>query len=480
MRKLRLLWASNAPWAKSGYGVQSMHLLKRFRELPFIDEVAIQAWWGLQGAVLNVDGIQVYPKVIDSYGRDVIPALCRDVFKADLLVTLVDIWVYRNQKFGDQIPGTAWCPWFPIDHDPVSWDMPEWLETVHTPLQYSTWAQKALKEQQGIDSVYLPHGISDVFRPVSHEEKMYMRQESGIPPETFLISIVAANLGYPDRKAFQVQFRSFSSFLARHPEAMLYVHADPTDAQRGLNLRRLAAMCSIPEDRIRFPRRIDNLMGTIDEDNMAAIYQVSDLVSLASMAEGFGIPNIEAGGCGIPVVNTDFSSMPEVTMWGVSTKPMDYIYWPMVESFQAWPDWFEIYTAYELFYRVLHETPESDLANKRQEVSFRTHEKYNWNVVVDKYWAPFLQTMAEGALPTPARDFQQMRWAGDDGSEGEPEPVPAGVEFVGDEPDPMAEEKDKLSGYPFAKNEEYLDRQDPGFVDDAVHYMLSSGIGVGL
>ena len=54
------------------------------------------------------------------------------------------------------------------------------------------------------------------------------------------------------------------------------------------------------------------LPGYIDDQDLAAIYQGADLFLFPSLREGFGIPIIEAMACGVPVITSNTSSMPEV------------------------------------------------------------------------------------------------------------------------------------------------------------------------
>ena len=55
----RILWHSVAPWAPSGYGQQTKVFAPRIRDLGH--HVAISAYWGLEGSVLNWGGMSVYP-----------------------------------------------------------------------------------------------------------------------------------------------------------------------------------------------------------------------------------------------------------------------------------------------------------------------------------------------------------------------------------------------------------------------------------
>lgn len=54
------------------------------------------------------------------------------------------------------------------------------------------------------------------------------------------------------------------------------------------------------------------LIGYVSDQDLPAIYYLSTLFLFPSMREGFGIPIIEAMACGVPVITSNTSSMPEV------------------------------------------------------------------------------------------------------------------------------------------------------------------------
>ncbi len=59
------------------------------------------------------------------------------------------------------------------------------------------------------------------------------------------------------------------------------------------------------EEAVHFP-------GFIEDDDLPAVYGRADLFVFPSLYEGFGLPLIEAMACGVPVVTSNVSSMPEV------------------------------------------------------------------------------------------------------------------------------------------------------------------------
>ncbi len=59
------------------------------------------------------------------------------------------------------------------------------------------------------------------------------------------------------------------------------------------------------EERVR-------VLGFVDDNDLPALYRGADVFAFPSLYEGFGIPVLEAMGCGTPVVTSNVSSLPEV------------------------------------------------------------------------------------------------------------------------------------------------------------------------
>jgi len=399
---LRLLYSSNAPWARSGYGVQGASLLPRLADLPQFDgreSVAIFAWYGLQGGIHNVDGFACYPAGQDAYGNDIIRSHTAH-HKANVVITLIDAWVLRDTAA--QVTPALWCPWLPIDHDPVPKKVLDAIKGAHLPLTYSKWGAKMLTDA-GVENHYIPHGIEPaVYRVADDREPVdgFKRQIFSGREPGHLTVMVAANKGYPDRKAFQVQLRAWAAFAQDKPHARLYIHTEPTPMYGGINLPALVTHLGIA-DRTVFPDRYQNFLGYPDE-YMSLLYNCADAFLGAAMSEGFGIPIIEAQACGVPVVVTDFSAMPELVRWGYKVPPRDMVWTPM-DAWQAWPDVDGITDALNSLYR---EWAGGWSVGRRMRAQEAIHAEYSWDSIVRDQWAPLMEklerTLKEPAEQTPA------------------------------------------------------------------------------
>ena len=67
-----------------------------------------------------------------------------------------------------------------------------------------------------------------------------------------------------------------------------------------------------------------HLLGFVDDDDLPALYSAARMLVMPSLYEGFGLPILEAMACGIPVIASNLSSLPEVVgEAGILVDPLD-------------------------------------------------------------------------------------------------------------------------------------------------------------
>jgi glycosyltransferase involved in cell wall biosynthesis len=88
----------------------------------------------------------------------------------------------------------------------------------------------------------------------------------------------------------------------RDPAVRLVLPGSPTPYEQ--ELRSLAAGLGV-DDRVRFP-------AWIDDDDLEGLYGIASCFVLPSLAEGFGLPVLEAMRRDVPVACSNVSSLPEV------------------------------------------------------------------------------------------------------------------------------------------------------------------------
>lgn len=399
-KKARLLWSSNAPWASSGYGIQSRHLLPRLANLPEFggkDGIAIFAWYGSSGGVRQDSGFTVYPAGNDPYGNDVIGRHAKR-HGASIVVSLIDVWVCRD--VAKSAAPALWCPYLPIDHDPVPQRVLESMQGAHLPITYSKWGH-AMLTKAGVKNEYVAHGVETGIYNVQPREKALAnkRQITGIEG-AHLSVMVAANKGFPDRKWFQGQLRAWAAFAKDKPHARLYIHTEPTPMYGGIDFGWLVQHLGI-QDKVLFPDRYLNFLG-YPQTYLADIYNAADVLLSCSMSEGFGIPIIESQSCGTPVVVTNFSAMPELVRWGYTVDVADMVLTPM-NAYQAWPSVTDMTDKLQRLYEAWEMSGGDWPIAKRQATSKAIHDEYSWDVIVRDQWAPLMTRLAEEAPPLDAR-----------------------------------------------------------------------------
>jgi glycosyltransferase involved in cell wall biosynthesis len=314
---LRLALATDAPHATSGYSIQCRHILRIWRDLGH--EACVIASFGHHGTVGEWDGFRMYPGGLDGFGNDVIGAAVRD-FRADVLVTLKDLWVYRPQEWG---PGVRWCPLVPVDHDPLPAGIAQILRAApaYATIAYSEHGRRNLHDA-GFAPYYAPHAYDPaVLYP---EDRAAARAALGIRDTDFIVGMVAVNRGgIPSRKAWPQNLEGFAIFARQHPGARLFCHTYTGDggAEGAVNLLALADQLGIG-DRIAFIDQEAYKRG-LPDNYMRRFYSAIDVLNAVSLGEGFGVPTLEAQACGTPVLVGDWCAQQQLCFAGAAIPPED-------------------------------------------------------------------------------------------------------------------------------------------------------------
>lgn len=381
---MRILWHSNAPWAKSGYGTQTAIWVPRLAALGH--EIAISAFHGLQSGPMEWQGHTVYPAGDSPYGGDIIGMHARH-FKADLIIMLMDEWACP----GDTMHGLKVACWMPVDCTPLSqFDYDRLSEGHHPwPLPLTRFGERQLREAgwDGTDGyrrapMYVPHGIdTTVFRPP--DDRKALREAMGVD-DKFVIFMNSANLD-KQRKGYPETFAAFSRFHVKHPDTMLVIHAKENHPS-GLDLPKTAARMGCA-DAIKFNSQYLIAAGLVEPEQLRGSYGMADVYINASLGEGFGLGPLEAMACGIPTIVADNSAQPEVqgsAGWKVKCEKA----W--AAGHQSWwgrPLIDDIARKLELAYRRDGSYFAKKSAAREQAL------KYDADHVLAEYWKPALERL---------------------------------------------------------------------------------------
>ena len=321
--------ASNTPGMPTGYGNQGAMLAERMLRSGL--KFAALSNFGLEGkkSTLKIAGKEVphYPRGLTNYSDDVIPVWYKDFAEQHpdlktVLFTLYDVWVYGKMEFDGPI-----VSWVPLDHITPPPAVMQFLgkENV-TPITMSPHGQQQL-ESVGIPSVYIPHGIdTKIYRPTPDIDGVATREFMGVPEDTFLVGIVAANKanGSIHRKAFAENLLAFATFHKKYPNSQLYIHSEPSRVYGGFELAGILRAVGLDKSAVLLPDPMA-LRGGYPEKHLAAFYTAFDVLLSTSYGEGFGIPTVEAQACGTRVITSNFAASKDLASedsWKIDGQPL--------------------------------------------------------------------------------------------------------------------------------------------------------------
>lgn len=377
----KLLWHSNAGWSPTGYGQQTGLFAPRIAEHY---DIGISAFYGLEGARLNWNGIITYPGMQPDMGNKTLLPHAKAHFGGDvrngLVVTLLDVWVMAPEMARK----LNMACWVPVDHEPAPPRVLDFFrDSGAIPIAMSRFGQKMLEE---FDPLYVPHGIdTTVYKPI---DKKKAREITQMPQDKWLVGMVAANKGNPSRKCFAEALMAFKHIADKHEDAGLYLHTEAQGIFNGVDLPRLIREIGIPGDRVYLSDQERLLFNPVGHETMAHVYSSLDVLLSPSAGEGFGIPVLEANACGVPAIVTDFSAQPEVcgAGWKVGYAP----YWTTQSSWQAHPKVADIAKALDEAYS----RPAREVDAMAEQA--RAHAlEYDVDYVMEDYMLPALKTCAE-------------------------------------------------------------------------------------
>lgn len=154
-----------------------------------------------------------------------------------------------------------------------------------------------MKDDKRLTAIY--NGVSAHFKPISDESELKRVKEKYHLPDHFFFF-----LGNTDPKKNTIgTLKAFSDFLKQSKSDYKLVMLDYDTNE----LEKL--LIEIGDKGL-----INNIVltGYVINTDLPAIYSLCTIFLYPSLRESFGIPMLEAMGCGVPVITSNTSSMPEV------------------------------------------------------------------------------------------------------------------------------------------------------------------------
>ena len=356
MGKKRVLVVSEAHYLHSGFGTYGNELLKRLAKTDKY-ELAEFAAYGKYSSVNNLDWLfyanmpeddekaEGYdPNGAAQFGAWRFDRVCLD-FKPDIVLSYRDPWMDTFIKSAPVRPYFHWV-WMPtVDSEPQK---QEWVHTFSETdalFVYSEFGQRVLEKQAtkniNIIGCASPGIDPNIYKPVLN--KKAHKESFGLDPDCFIVGTVMRN---QKRKLFIELMKSFRIFLDNAPKELanktyLYLHTsypekngwDIADGIISTNLSGKVLMtyrcrqcgsfdlgffegpitkctkCGV------FASQCPNVTFGLEIPDLVKIYNLFDLYVQYAICEGFGMPQVEAGACGVPVAATNYSAMEDTLHW---------------------------------------------------------------------------------------------------------------------------------------------------------------------
>ena len=305
---MRIAMSGNATDGTSAYAIQARQLLTRLKADGH--DVAMFAYYGHRGSILNIGGITHYPAGALEYNADVlVPHAVHH--RTDLLITLHDLHhVVPENIQALRKTGVAVWHWVPVDGYPLGVSDQVVLKMGGgQPIAMSRFGQ-AQMQPAGLDPWFIPHAIDTaVFTPADPDRRTELRRALKLD-RRFVVMIVAMNKDL-QRKGFWEGIAGFAKFHGKHKDAYLYLHTVEHD-RSALDIGAICRDQGLTEgEDYEFTIEYALKAGLFTDPMMAQLYQAADVLLMPSWAEGFGLPAIEAQACGVPVIASNNSALTE-------------------------------------------------------------------------------------------------------------------------------------------------------------------------
>lgn len=352
MKKIKVLACGEASFLKSGYAVYMKNILQflsqkedlevaEFSAYAHDDDPRHEGTWKLYGNLpSNQEEKELYDSSeVNEFGAFKFEHVCIN-FQPDIVLDIRDHWHFIHEETSPYRKYYRWIIMPAVDAEPQN---PDWIATFLTAdgvLTYTEWNGNLLEAQSGGKIKWYgaaPSAASQHFRPLNTQEKIALKKEFGISHCKKIVGTVMRNQG---RKLFPDLFFSFSQYIQRNndKDTYLWCHTSYPDSD-GWDIPFYLQEYNIA-DRVLFtyhctecghaiPRLFsdaqtrcekctNNSCGmvnpsvAIDSNSMNMVYNCFDVYVQYSNSEGFGMPQVEASYCGIPIMSVDYSAMSDI------------------------------------------------------------------------------------------------------------------------------------------------------------------------
>jgi len=360
MNKKKLLIANDASFLGTGYAVYGQELLSRLHNSGKYEIAELACYADAGHPAVKSSPWKFYPNavgpqdsrfeqykngVINQFGAWRFNQVLLD-FKPDIVFDIRDYWMYAYQETSPLRKYFKWVLMPTVDSAPQK---EEWLYTFANAdliVPYTQWAKNTLQNQCGNKINLFPEianaGVDiNKFKPVNNRKEL---QQAVFGKDVSITGLVMRN---QKRKLFPDILQAYNGYLNRlldnghsdlFKKSYLYMHTSFPE-ESGWDLATLlleyglldkvycTGMCR--NCRSIYPTKFHESISTckgcgknsvvfpsagnpIPNDLLVTIYNIFDLFVQYAICEGFGMPQVEAAACGVPLASVHYSAMQEI------------------------------------------------------------------------------------------------------------------------------------------------------------------------
>lgn len=354
MRKKRILFCSEATFLNTGYATYTREILNYLHSTGKYELAELASYGEPEDPRAESIPWKYYPVVpaknasdqekeayqatpTNQFGEYKFEEVCLD-FKPDIVCDIRDFWMLDFVERSPFRPFFKWCIMPTVDARPQARQWVATYQSADACLTYSDWAGEVLTKQSGGKINYLgssPPSAHPAYRPL--ENTAELRQSFGLDPNLKIVGTVMRN---QRRKLYPDLFHAFRLLLdsvENKNEYFLYCHTSYPDLgwdipellqQYGLSSHVLftyicgqtqrpfvslfkGAIAQSPYTG-KYGSIMSNVKYGLEYEDLCKVMNLFDLYVQYANCEGFGLPQVEAAACGIPVMATDYSAMESV------------------------------------------------------------------------------------------------------------------------------------------------------------------------
>jgi glycosyltransferase involved in cell wall biosynthesis len=336
----RILLVNDYSELKTGYGIYGKNLLERFvrdgyevAELAtFCSNPSHNKWKIYPNLPKNDLEHEVYiSNPQHSNGKWKFEEVCLD-FKPTHVLDIRDVYMYEFESYSPFRKNYNWIIMATIDGLPQHSQWISLYNSADKVITYSNWAKDILYHLEIESEVASPSASEDYFKINSQSIKQFKLSTLN---DVKLVGTVMRN---QPRKLFNELFEGFAKFLKTTTEkVLLYCHTTFPDFGWDLNellikhkllshvvfTYKCRSCQNVYPDFFRDVKCYCPFCGkntssmpdgnsSVDDKSMNKILNMFDCYVQISSREGFGMPQIEAAACDVPVINIPYAGMTDM------------------------------------------------------------------------------------------------------------------------------------------------------------------------